>query len=76
VEANSAAQMENVRERVGCRPGFGKIPAEIQLIVALEEAAEEQSIDALGLRIRGKARVEIGGAGFDEKGKKRGVAAR
>jgi hypothetical protein len=34
---------------------------EIHLVVALEQAAEEQAIDALGLRIGGKAWVEIGG---------------
>jgi hypothetical protein len=41
---------------------------EIHLVVALQQTAEEQPIDALGLRICGKARVEIRGAGFDEEG--------
>jgi len=45
----------------------------IHLIVALQQAAEEESIDALGLRIGGEARVEIGRAGFDEKGKRRTI---
>src|SRR5713226_5937190 len=62
--------MENVGKRVGSRPGFGKIAAEIHLIVALQQAAEEESIDALRLRIGGKARVEIGGTGFDEEGER------
>jgi hypothetical protein len=35
VEANTAAKMENVCERVGNRPGFHKIAAKIHLIVAL-----------------------------------------
>jgi len=48
----------------------------IHLIVALQQAAEEESIDALGLRIGGKARVEIGGAGFDEEGERSGIAVR
>src|SRR5258708_6281983 len=65
--------MKDVRERIGSRPGFGKIAVEIHLIVALQQAAEQESIDALGLRIGGKARVEIGGAGFDEEGKRRRV---
>jgi len=46
------------------------------LIVALEEAAEEESIDALGLRISGKARVEVSRAGFDEEGERRRIAVR
>jgi len=33
-------------------------------LFALEEAAEEQAVNALGLRISGEARVEIRGAGF------------
>jgi hypothetical protein len=65
--------MEDVSERVGSRPGFGKIAVKIHLIVALQQAAEEKSIDALGLRIGGEARVEIGGAGFDKKGKRRRI---
>ena len=76
MEANAAAKMEDVSERVGSGPGFGKIAVEIHLIVALQQAAEEESIDALGLRIGGKARVEIGGAGFDEEGKSRRIAMR
>ena len=67
VEANAAAEMEDVGERVGRVPGFGEVAVEIHLIVALEEAAEEQAVDALGLRIRGEARVEVGGTGFDEE---------
>ena len=68
--------MEDVSERVGSRPGFGKITVEIHLVVALQQAAEEESIDALGLRIGGEARVEIGGAGFDEKSEGRRIGVR
>src|SRR6267143_1129333 len=73
VALTSAAEMEDVSERVGSRPGFGKIAVETHLIVALQQAAEEEPIDALGLRIGGKARVEVGGAGFDEEGKRRRI---
>ena len=68
MEAYAAAQMEDVRERIGRRPRFRKIAVEIHLVLALQQTAEEQPIDALGLRICGKARVEIRGAGFDEEG--------
>src|SRR5260370_41759987 len=63
MEANAAAEMEDVRERVGNRPGFGKGTVEIHLIVALQQPAEEKSIEALGLGIRGKARADVGVAG-------------
>ena len=76
VETDIAAEMEDVRERVGRVPGFGEVAVEIHLIVALEEAAEEQAVNALGLRIRGEARVEVGGAGFDEEGEGGGIAVR
>jgi len=38
---------------------------EIHLIIARQQAVEEQSIEALRLRIGRKARVEVRGAGFD-----------
>ena len=76
VETDIAAEMENVGERVGSFPGFGEVAVKIHLIVALEEAAEEQTVNALGLRIGGEARVEVGGAGFDEEGEGRGIGAR
>jgi len=59
--------MEDVSERVGSRPGFGKIAVKIHLIVALQQAAEEESIDALGLRIGGGSAGRDWSAGFDEK---------
>ncbi len=76
MEADPAAQMENIGARVGSRPGFRKVAAEVHLIVALEEAAEEQSVKALGLRVGGKARVEVRGIGFDEKGEGVGIGMR
>ena len=59
------AEMKNVSERVGRRPGFGEVATKIHAIVAVEQAREEQAVDALGLRVRGEARIEIGGIGFD-----------
>ena len=46
---------------------------EIHLIVALQQATKEESIDALGLRIGGKSRVEVGRAAFDEGGERERV---
>jgi hypothetical protein len=41
---------------------------EVHLLVAFEEAGEEQSIDVLGLRVGGVTRIQIRGIGFEEKG--------
>ncbi len=49
---------------------------EIHLIVALEEAAEEQAVNALGLRIGGKAGVQVGGTGFGEESEGGGISVR
>ena len=76
VEPNAAPEMENVGERIRGGPGFGEVAVEIHLIVALEEAAEEQAVNALGLRIGGEARVEVGRAGFDEEGEGGRIAVR
>src|ERR1700722_2190594 len=67
MEMDAWAQMENVGERVGRAPGFSQIAMEIHLIVALEKAAEQEPVQFLGLRVGGEARIEIGGAGFDQK---------
>jgi hypothetical protein len=40
----------------------------IHPVVAFEEAAEEQAVDVLRLRVGGEARVEIGGIGLDQDG--------
>jgi hypothetical protein len=48
-ETDATAKMENVGERVGRLPGFGEAGVEIHLIVALEQATEEEAVDALGL---------------------------
>ena len=72
MKADAAAEVEDVGERVGRVPGFGEIAVEIHLIVALEEAAEEQAIDFLRLRVGGKAGIEISGIGFDEECDRRG----
>ena len=61
VEADTAAKMEHVRKRIGSRPGFGEVAVKIHLIISLEQAAEEESVDALGLGIGGEARIEVGG---------------
>ncbi len=69
VEVDAAAKVEDVGERVRSIPSFGEIAVEIHLVVAFEEAAEEQAVDVLGLRVGGEAGIEIRGIGFDEEGK-------
>ncbi len=61
VEANTTMQVEHISDQIRRFLRFGEVAAEIHLIVALKQAAEQESIDALRLRISGKARVEIGG---------------
>src|SRR6476660_193934 len=57
VKADAGAEMENVGERIGSIPGFREVAVEVHLMVALEEPAEEQAVNALGLRIGGEPRV-------------------
>jgi hypothetical protein len=73
VKVDVLAEMENVGERVGSVPGFGEVAVEIHLVVALEEAAEEQAVEVLGLRVGGETRIEVGGVGFEEKGEGGGI---
>jgi hypothetical protein len=42
---------------------------EIHLRVACEQAAEDETVEALGLAVGGEARVEIDGIGFNQEGK-------
>jgi hypothetical protein len=68
MKMHARAEMERVGERVGRAPGIGEVAAQIHLVVAFEKATEEEAVDSLGLRIGGKARIEIGGIGFDQEG--------
>src|SRR6266581_4698244 len=74
VEADTAAKMEDVGKRIGSRPGFGEVAVKIHLIVSLEQAAEEEPVDALGLGIGGEARIEVGWARLDQEGQRRRIA--
>ena len=76
MEANTMAEMENISTWIWGLPGFCEIAVEIHLIVALQQAVEQESIEALRLRISGKTRIEIGGAGFDEESKRRRIVVR
>jgi hypothetical protein len=66
-------EMENVRGGVRSFPGVGKVTVEDHVFVAGDEAAEEEGVDTLGLRVGGEARVERGGGGFDEEGERGGI---
>ena len=46
---------------------------EVQLRIAGEKTAENQTIEALRLAVGGEARVEINGIGFDNEGEVGGV---
>jgi len=63
---------KTLSERVGSRPGFSKIAVKIHLIVALQQAAEEKSSMRWDCESC-EARVEIGGAGFDEESNRRRI---
>ncbi len=73
VKADAATEVNHVGERVRRFPAFRKVAAKIHLLVALEEATEEQTINALRLRVGCVTWVEVGGIGFDEEGERRGI---
>ena len=67
VKVDTAAQVKNVGERVGCFPGFSEVAANIHLGIAFDQAAEEQAMQALGLDVGADAGIETGRHGFDKK---------
>jgi len=73
VEEDAFAEMEDVGEGSGRVPGFGEIRVEIHLGVALDQAVEKESGEALGLCVRAEAGVEVGGIGFDDEGQGGGI---
>ena len=76
MEADAAAKVEDVGERVRSIPGFGEVAVEIHLVVAFEEAAEEQAVNVLGLSVGSEAGVEIGGVGFNNECEGRRIGGR
>ena len=65
LETDAGMEMEDVGERVGNFPCVGEISVKVHLGVALQQAAEEEAVDTLGVGIGGVAGVEVGGIGFD-----------
>ena len=66
-EMNVMAEMKDVGLRVGHFPFFGEVGSEIELVVALKEAVEEEEVDVGGEGVGADARVEVGGHGFEEE---------
>ena len=73
VEEDAFAEMEDVGEGSGRVPGFGEVGVEIHFGVAFDEAVEEESGEALGLRVGPEAGVEVGGIGFDDESQGGGI---
>jgi hypothetical protein len=63
LEIAEGTAMELVRDRIGRAPGIGKVAAEIHLVVAFEEAAEEEVVDSSRLRVAGVGSSRF--VGFD-----------
>ena len=74
MELHSGAKVEDVGERVGRLPAFREIAADVHLVVAFDEAAEYEAVDAFGEGVGANARVEIGRHGFDQERDAGGVA--
>ena len=58
--------MEDVGQRVGKLPALGQAGLQLEVLVAGEQAVEEQLVDAFRLRVGPDARVEVGGAALDD----------
>lgn len=67
MKMNVSTEMEDVDERIWSVPRLGQVAVKVHVVVVVDEAAEEQAVNALGLRIGGEARIEIYGIGFDEE---------
>src|SRR5881296_3852638 len=59
VKADAAAEVNHVGERVRRFPALRKVAAKIHLLVALEEATEEQTVNPLRLRVGRITGVEV-----------------
>src|SRR5271168_3471788 len=70
------AQMKNVGKRVGRFPGLRQIAVQNHLVIALQEAVEEQAVEVLRLAVGGKARIEIRGVRLDQQSYGRKILVR
>ncbi len=67
MEGDASSEVKNVGQRIRYFPGIGEVAMNDHLVVAFDEAAEEQSVEMLRLPVGGEAGVEIGGIGFDQE---------
>src|SRR6185437_5437650 len=73
-ESHVAAKMEDVRLRVGHFPFFGEVGREVEMLVALKEAVENEEVEMLGKSVGANARVEIRRHGFEQEIQRVGIA--
>jgi hypothetical protein len=59
-------QVKDVGERVRVVPALGQPGLQLVVLIFFDQRIEDEHVNALGLRIHTHARIEAGGAGFDE----------
>jgi hypothetical protein len=68
VKAGVGAEVKDPGLRVGSFPAGGEEGLKAEVLVAANEGVEEERVDVLGLGIGANARIEAGGARFDQHG--------
>ncbi|MGH9830623.1 MAG: hypothetical protein ACREDR_46045 [Blastocatellia bacterium] len=61
------SKMKDVGLRVGHFPFFSEVRSEVEVIVTLEEAVEDEEVEVFGEGVGTDARVEVCGHGFEEE---------
>ena len=65
-EAHPPAQVEDISHGIENLPALGQAGDQVEVLVAVDQAVEEQGVDALGLRVGAHARIEIRRARLDD----------
>ena len=67
VEMDTIAQVDDERERIGLLPACGQPRLQVVVLIFLYQRVEDQAADALGLRVRSLAQVEVVGAALNDE---------
>ena len=68
LKAHAGAQMKEIGKRIGRLPARGEPGFQVEVLVLVHQAVEDQAADMFRLRVDADAWIEAGGAALDQHG--------
>jgi hypothetical protein len=73
MEFDSMMEVKNIGERIGNFPALGQRGPDVEVLVTIEKVIKDEAIDALGVRVKADAGIEIRRTAFDDHDERVGI---